>query len=484
MTRLFLLLFLASSTQLFAQQDDSQKPPNVIIFFADDLRASALGCYGNSYIQTPTIDSLARNGVKFTNAYIQGSHHGALCAPSRAMLLTSKSYHKIKDKMKGHITAKQLRDAGYTTYMTGKWHNEKEVVEEGFDYAENVMFGGMSDHFKVYTQDLKPDRTFTEIEHKGFSTDIFADTMIDFVDQHDTDKPFFMYLPFTAPHDPRSPLPEYAAMYNETSMPLPPNFMSVHPFSFGHKMEVRDENLAPYPRTAEVVRAQWAEYAGLITHMDDAINRVIQQLKKRGMDKNTIIVFASDNGLAMGSHGLIGKQSVYEHCMNVPVIMSGLDLPKSETRDAFVYTLDIYPTLCKLLNKPLPQDTDGKSLDSIIANPNAAVRENIFTSYMNHHRGLRRGNFKIIHYPYIGKTSLFNLETDPHELNDLGTNPKFQDKKNELMNELKKEQIAYGDKAPLYLDQLKPLEWDYRTIDRKPDRWQPQSVIDKYFKEE
>ncbi|MFB0946479.1 MAG: sulfatase-like hydrolase/transferase, partial [Spirosomataceae bacterium] len=463
MTRLFLLLFLASSTQLFAQQDDSQKPPNVIIFFADDLRASALGCYGNSYIQTPTIDSLARNGVKFTNAYIQGSHHGALCAPSRAMLLTSKSYHKIKDKMKGHITiAKQLRDAGYTTYMTGKWHNEKEVVEEGFDYAENVMFGGMSDHFKVYTQDLKPDRTFTEIEHKGFSTDIFADTMIDFVDQHDTDKPFFMYLPFTAPHDPRSPLPEYAAMYNETSMPLPPNFMSVHPFSFGHKMEVRDENLAPYPRTAEVVRAQWAEYAGLITHMDDAINRVIQQLKKRGMDKNTIIVFASDNGLAMGSHGLIGKQSVYEHCMNVPVIMSGLDLPKSETRDAFVYTLDIYPTLCKLLNKPLPQDTDGKSLDSIIANPNAAVRENIFTSYMNHHRGLRRGNFKIIHYPYIGKTSLFNLETDPHELNDLGTNPKFQDKKNELMNELKKEQIAYGDKAPLYLDQLKPLEWDYR----------------------
>jgi arylsulfatase A-like enzyme len=490
MTRLLLILLFLTSTQLFAQQRATQqsvarqKPPNVIIFFADDLRANALGCYGNSYIQTPTIDSLARNGVKFTNAYIQGSHHGALCAPSRAMLLTSKSYHKIKDKMKGHLTiAKQLRDVGYTTYMTGKWHNEREVVEESFDYARNVMFGGMSDHFKVYTQDLKPDRTFTDIEYKGFSTDIFSETMVDFVNQHDTDKPFFMYLPFTAPHDPRSPLPKYAAMYDETSMPLPPNFMSAHPFSFGHNMQVRDEDLAPYPRTPEVIRAQWAEYAGLITHMDDAINQVIQQLKKRGMDKNTIIVFASDNGLAMGSHGLVGKQSVYEHCMNVPIIMSGLDLPKNENRDAFVYTLDIYPTLCKLLNKPLPQDTDGISLDEIIENPSASVRENIFVSYMDHQRGLRRENFKLIHYPYIGKTSLFNLKSDPHELNDLAAKPVFQDKVKELMSELKKEQLAYGDTAPLYLEQLKPIEWDYRTIERKPDRWQPQSVIDKYFKE-
>jgi hypothetical protein len=205
MTRLLLILLFLTPTQLFAQQSVArqsvarqnvarqnvarqnvarQKPPNVIIFFADDLRANALGCYGNSYIQTPTIDSLARNGVKFTNAYIQGSHHGALCAPSRAMLLTSKSYHRIKDKMKGHLTiAKQLRDVGYTTYMTGKWHNEREVVEESFDYARNVMFGGMSDHFKVYTQDLKPDRTFTDIEYKGFSTDIFSETMVDFVNQ-------------------------------------------------------------------------------------------------------------------------------------------------------------------------------------------------------------------------------------------------------------------------------------------------------------
>lgn len=479
---LFLALLLVSaSPRLWGQQ----RPQNVIIFFADDLRADALGCYGNSYLKTPTIDSLARQGVRFTNAYIQGSHHGALCAPSRAMLLTSKSYHRIQDKMAGHMTlAKQLRTAGYTTYMTGKWHNEKAVVEEGFDHAKNVMFGGMSDHYKVYTQDLKPDRSFTEVAYKGFSTDIFAETMVDFINDHDPSKPFFMYVPFTAPHDPRSPLPEYAALYNEAAMPLPPNFMSAHPFSFGHAMEVRDENLAPYPRTAEVMRAQWAEYAGLITHMDEAIARIIRQLKARGLDQNTLIVFLSDNGLAMGSHGLIGKQSVYEHCMKVPMIMSGPTLPKNQTRDAFVYTLDVYPTLCKLLNLPLPQDTDGKPLDTVVRNAGASVRDRVFMSYMNHHRAIRKGDFKLIRYPYIGKTSLFDLKKDPHELNDLGQRPEYSTKIQELMSGLKEEQLAYGDTAPLHQETLQPLEWDYRTIQRKPDKWQPQSVIEKYFKEE
>ena len=483
MTRylLFLLLFCLASLEGFAQQ----RPQNIIIFFADDLRADALGCYGNPYIRTPTIDSLARQGVRFTNTYIQGSHHGALCAPSRAMLLTAKSYHRIRDKMAGHMTlAKQLRTAGYTTYMTGKWHNEMAVVEEGFDYAKNVMFGGMSDHYKVYTQDLQPDRSFSEIAYKGFSTDVFAETMVDFINQHDPSKPFFMYVPFTAPHDPRSPLPEYAALYKDTALPLPPNFMPVHPFSFGHPMEVRDENLAPYPRTAEVIRAQWAEYAGLITHMDDAMGRIIGQLKKRGLDQNTLIVFLSDNGLAMGSHGLIGKQSVYEHCMKVPMIMCGPNLPKNETRDALVYTLDVYPTLCRLLNQSLPQGTDGKPLDRVLASPMTTIRDRVFMSYMNHHRAIRRGDFKLIRYPYIGKTSLFDLRNDPYELNDLSQRPEHSAKIQELMNELKEEQLAYGDTAPLYQKILQPLEWDYRTIDRKPDKWQPQSIIERYFKKD
>jgi arylsulfatase A-like enzyme len=474
-----ILLLLFTTTSLFAQ-----KPKNVIIFFADDLRASALGCYGNNYVKTPTIDSLAANGMRFTNTYIQGSHHGALCAPSRAMLLTGKTYHKIKDKMAGHETiAKRLKDRGYETYMTGKWHNEMEVVAEGFSKARNVMFGGMSDHHKVYCRDLKEDGTFTDVTYKGFSTDIFGETMMEFIDEHPKDKPFFMYLPFTAPHDPRSPLPKYEAMYNPEGMPLPANFMPSHPFSFGHKMEVRDENLAPYPRTPDVIRAQWAEYAGLITHMDETIGKVIQKLKSTGLAENTLIVFLSDNGLAMGSHGLIGKQSAYEHCMNVPMIFSGPSVPQGEVSDAKLYTLDVLPTIAEMLGIEAPSDIDGHSITESFVNPEKEYRKSIFTSYMNHHRAIRVGDMKMIRYPYIDKTVLYNLKNDPHELNDLSGDPAYAGELKALWAELENQQKFYGDKAPLTVRDIQPLEWDFREINRKPDQWQPQSVIEKYFKD-
>jgi arylsulfatase A-like enzyme len=475
------LLFLLCLFPFFLK---AQKPPNVIIFFADDLRASALGCYGNPYVKTPTIDSLAARGMRFTNTYIQGSHHGALCAPSRAMLLTGKSYHRIKDKMAGHETiAKRLKDRGYETYMTGKWHNEKQVVAESFSKARNVMFGGMSDHYQVYCQDLLPDGQFTDIEYKGFSTDIFGQTMMDFIDEHPKDKPFFMYLPFTAPHDPRSPLPEYAKMYNPAGMPLPPNFMPSHTFYFGHSMEVRDENLAPYPRTPEVMRAQWAEYAGLITHMDETIGKVIAKLKAENLTDNTLIIFLSDNGLAMGSHGLIGKQSAYEHCMNVPMIFSGPGIPQGTESDAFLYTLDILPTIADKLGIEKPDDLDGVSFEASFRHPETSYRESIFTSYMNHQRAIRVVDYKLIRYPYIDKTVLFNLKEDPFELNDLSNRPGSADKISELMTEMRNQQEKYGDHAPLVVEETVSEDWDYRTIDRKPDQWQPQEVIDKYFKD-
>ncbi|MFV0540823.1 MAG: sulfatase-like hydrolase/transferase [Aestuariibaculum sp.] len=462
----------------------AQKQPNVIVFFADDLRSDALGCYGNTHIKTPTIDSLAQHGTRFTNTYIQGSPHGALCAPSRAMLLTGKSYHRIHDKMQGHVTlAKTLQNQGYITYITGKWHNEKEVVADGFNYAKNVMFGGMSNHYQVYCQDLLPDGTFTDVRYKGFSTDIFTDTTIDFINTHDTNKPFFIYLPYTAPHDPRSPLPEYAALYKEANIPVPPNFMPYHPFYFGHNMDVRDEHLAPFPRTTKVISEQWADYAGLITHMDASMKKILDALKQRQLDENTLVVFLSDNGLAMGSHGLVGKQSTYEHCMNVPMIFSGPGLQKNATSNAFVYTLDVFPTLCELLNIDAPEQIDGQSFKQILKTQNDVHRSSIFLSYKEHHRAIRVGDFKLIRYPYIDKTVLYNLKTDPYELQDLSQLPKLKGTITQLLDELRKQQIVFADNAPLNVEKTYPLKWDYNSIQRNPDKWQPRYVIDKYFKE-
>jgi arylsulfatase A-like enzyme len=307
----------------------SQNKPNIVLILADDLRLDALGCYGNGYVKTPNIDNLAKNGVKFENTYIAGGDQGAICSPSRAMLLTSKSYHRISNRTKGDMTLpKLLKMNGYDTYLTGKWHNEKESIAEGFTDAKNVMVGGMDDHFQTPMQDLKPDGTLTEITRKGFSTDIFTETALDFIDKKAKIKPFFLYVPFTAPHDPRSPTPQYMAQYDGKNIPLPPNYKALHPFQFGYPMTLRDEFLAPFPRTPEGVQAQIADYYALITHLDDAVGKIMAKLKAQGLDKNTLVIFAADNGLALGSHGLMGKQNMYDHSMKIPMIFSGYGMPK------------------------------------------------------------------------------------------------------------------------------------------------------------
>ncbi|MCU0341283.1 MAG: sulfatase-like hydrolase/transferase [Spirosomaceae bacterium] len=457
--------------------------PNIVLILADDLRADAVGCYGNPYVKTPNIDLLAQNGTRFERAYILGGDQGAVCAPSRAMLMSGKSFFRISAKLKGQTTLPMvLRKNGYQTYLTGKWHNEQEAVVAGFDQAKNIMFGGMNDHFKTNMQDMLPNGTFTEKQPKGFSTDVFCQTALDFLDNHDPKKPFFAYVPFTAPHDPRSPLPQYLAQYDERNIPIPANFMALHPFSFGNDMGGRDEFLAAHPRTVEDIRAQIADYYALITHLDEAVGRIVKKLKDRGLDKNTIIVFAADNGLAIGSHGLMGKQNLYEHSMRVPLIMSGVGIPKNQTRAAFAYLLDLFPTLCEMTKTTAPTDLDGKSLAKVIAGKSPSVRDEIFTGYISFQRAVRTDRYKLIRYPKINHTLFFDLKNDPYELVNLAEKPEYQAKIAEITTLLQQKQTQYGDNLPLTATELAPQTWDYRTLKRVPDQWQPKYNLDKYFK--
>jgi arylsulfatase A-like enzyme len=480
----YLFLLLLINFQLFSSPIQAQKP-NIVLILADDLRADVLGCYGNSYIKTPHIDQLSKNGVRFNNAYILGGDQGAVCAPSRAMLLTGKGFFRVSDKLKNQLTLPiLLRQNGYETFMTGKWHNEKEAVVKGFDQAQNIMFAGMADHFKTAMQDLKSDGTFTDKKEKGFSTDVFCETALAFLDKKSANhnQPFFVYLPFTAPHDPRSPLPQYVAMYNEKNMPIPANFMPLHPFSFGNGMDIRDEFLAAFPRTVEDIRGQLADYYGLISHLDDAIGRIMAKLKEKGLDKNTIVVFAADNGLAIGSHGLLGKQNLYEHSMHIPLIVSGAGIPKNQQKEAFAYLLDLFPTLCDLVKVPVPKDLDGKSLKQVIAGKTKTVRNEVFTAYISFQRAVRDERYKLIRYPKIDYSLLFDLKNDPHELNNLSAKPEFAAKVAAMTDLLKQKQIAFGDTLSLTASKLVPKTWDYRTMNRVPDQWQPKYVLDKYFK--
>jgi len=478
--RFLWLLFLSGIA--FSQQTPTR--PNIVLLFADDLRADAVGCYGNTYVKTPNIDQLAQNGTLFKNAYILGGDQGAVCAPSRAMLMTGKGFFRVSDKMNGQLILPMLlRKNGYETFMTGKWHNEKEAVIAGFDHAKNVMFSGMNDHFKTNMQDLKADGTFTDKVEKGFSTDVFCQTALNFIDNHDSRKPFFVYVPFTAPHDPRSPLPKYLAMYDEKNIPLPPNFMHLHPFSFGNNMGGRDEFLAKFPRTTEDIRGQLADYYGLITHLDEAVGLIVKKLKDKGLDKNTIIIFCADNGLAIGSHGLLGKQNLYEHSMHVPLIISGVGIPKNQSRDAFAYLLDLYPTLCDMVKIPSPTELDGKSLLQVISGKAKAVRNELFTGYITFQRALRDTRYKLIRYPKIDHTLLFDLQNDPYELVNLADKSEYAAKVAEMMALLQKKQAEFKDTLPLTATELASKTWDYRILNRVPDQWQPKYVLDKYFKD-
>jgi arylsulfatase A-like enzyme len=458
--------------------------PNILILFADDQRADALGCSGNTYIKTPNIDKLAERGVRFTNNYVMGGHHGAISAPSRAMLLTGKSLYHVYDVLDGVTTMPMfLASHGYETFGTGKWHNGAKSFEASFQKGENVFIGGMCDHYNVPCRTLGSDGKLTDPVTKGFSTDMFADAAIGFLDNYSKgkkDKPFFCYVAFTAPHDPRSPRKDYIGMYPDETIPLPGNYKKYHPFVFDD-MQVRDENLAPWPRTPEIIKASIADYYALISHLDKRIGDIIETLKKEGLYDETIIVYAADNGLAIGSHGLLGKQDLYEHSMKVPLIISGPGIPKNKISDALVYLYDLYPTLTRLCGLPKPDGVDGKDITPVIMGRSDGVRSSIFTVYRNTVRAVRDKEWKLIRYPERYYTQLFNLKEDPLEINNLAENAKYQSKVDDMMKLISDWQKETGDTAVLESKSKLSMEYDPTIFKQKPDQWQPEYTLKKYF---
>ncbi|MCC5929005.1 MAG: sulfatase-like hydrolase/transferase [Cyclobacteriaceae bacterium] len=463
------------------------KPPNILFLFADDQRADALGCSGNPYIQTPNIDQLATEGIRFTNACIMGGHHGAICAPSRAMLMSGKSLFRVYDKLEGVETMpKFFREQGYETFGTGKWHNEKSAFEAGFSQGQNVFLGGMCDHYKVPCRDMGTDGRLQEpVIKEGFSTDLFSSAAMEFIAsyaQSDRKNPFFCYVSYTAPHDPYSPREDYIDHYPPLALPLPGNFMPLHPFVFDD-LTIRDENLSSWPRTAEVVRAALADYYGLITHMDAAIGKIINTLKDQGLYDNTIIVYAADNGLAIGSHGLLGKQNLYEHSAKVPLIIKGSNIQPGSTSEALVYLYDLFPTLAEMSGFSAPEDMDGKSLLQVLKGELNGVRSSVFHAYRHTVRAVKSDKWKFIRYPERDHHQLFDLENDPLELNNLAPKDEYQNKVSEMMDLMKKEQAIAGDTISLTSAKTLPLEYDHNSLIRKPDRWQPEYTLKKYFEQ-
>lgn len=453
-----------------------EKPnkPNIIFIIADDHRHSAIHAFGDEQVHTPNLDSLVRDGVAFNNTYITGGLTPAVCVPSRACVLTgTHALHASETQQLNHqpglttinpelaVLPNVMKGEGYHTFGTGKWHNDRQSFYEAFCDGGKIFMGGMSDHDKVPVFDFDPNGDYDNKDRyygEKFSTDLFSDEAIQFLEKHKKEQPFFLYLAFTSPHDPRTAPKEFADQYNPDNIKLPDNYMEEHPFDNG-EMTIRDEKLAEWPRTPGAIRQHIADYYAMITHMDDRIGRILRTLEETGELENTIIVYTSDHGLAVGQHGLMGKQNMYDHSVRIPLIISGPGLPKGKQFNELTCQYDIFPTLCDLVGIEIPQTVEGKSLVPLINGDLNKVHEGIFSVYKDSQRMVTDGEWKLIRYfiPWqhnfsTNRFQLFNLKEDPWEINDLSEDPQYSEQIERMISIFKDMQSKVRD------------PWAYRSV--------------------
>lgn len=404
------------------------KKPNILFVFTDDQRWDTIGALGNPEIKTPHCDRLVREGFHFTNAYCMGSMVGAVCLPSRTMLATGRSLWRIpRDRRRAPppgvpILPLVMKEAGYATFHHGKAGNAYTFANAQFD--TNI-------ETRTHGNPLDAKRN--------------ADAAIEFIDHHDGRQPFFIYLAPPVPHDPRVAPPEYMKMYRPDQLSLSKNFMPEHPFDNG-ELRIRDEKLAPFPRTPKVMRRHLADYYAVCSYIDTQVGRLLEAVKRRGFADNTIVIFSSDQGLAVGGrHGLMGKQNLYEH-VKPPLVFAGPGIPHGKS-DALVYLFDLFPTICDLAGTETPRAVEGRSLLPIIEGRRTKVRDYLLGAYKGCQRMVRDDRWKLLKYNAAGvkNVQLFDLQRDPDEIHNLAADPKYAGELARLEKLLAQARKEFGD---------------------------------------
>jgi arylsulfatase A-like enzyme len=453
------LLWLALGAALLAPRTAAAAArPNILLIFADDQRADTLAALGNAHIRTPNLDRLVRRGVAFNRAYMQGGLNAATCVPSRAMLLSARPLFHIDEKLTRDETwPAAFGRAGYTTFISGKWHNTPDSVPLSFQRARQLFTGGMTDPLKARLSDFEGGTMLPARLGPQHACAIFTDETIAFLREPHT-APFFAYLPFDGPHDPHIVPADFPVTYDPATPPLPANFLPQHPFDNG-EMVIRDEKLLPWPRTPAAIRAMTADYYRYISYLDMLIGRVLDTLDASPHAKNTLVVFAADSGVARGSHGLIGKQNLYEHSMRVPLVIAGPGVAANRTTDAMCYLFDVLPTLGSLAGVPGPATSEGLDLSATLRAPATPGRPSLLFAYQKVQRAYRDERYKLIRYPQVDRTQLFDLAIDPDERTDLSARPEHAARMVAMTAALAAEQRRLGDTAPLTVAAPRPAAW-------------------------
>ncbi|MBB6431243.1 sulfatase-like hydrolase/transferase [Algisphaera agarilytica] len=466
---------------------DSASPTNVLVFIADDMTYRAIGSLNNPEVETPNLDRLIARGTTFTHAHHQGSWQGAVCMPSRAMLHTGRMLYHCGGEACGDypLLGQEFGRQGYDTYMVGKWHNFEASQKRSFKKIGDNDQGGMFYSSTFNFSKLHPDGDLTQsaylrpspgnvwepddrgraghwLEHEAdptgyeHSSTRWTRNLIDYlkVQSEYPEQPFLAYCAFHAPHDPRQAPTEYLEKYSLEDVELPPNYAPEHPFDQGD-FKLRDEQLAPWPRTEHVVKVHRQEYHAILTHMDMELGRVLDTLDANGQAENTLIVFTADHGLAVGEHGLMGKQNMYDHSVRVPLIFAGPGVPQGKICDALVYQHSVYATVAELTGVAAPDTVQFPSLAPLIRGDAGAEppHDTVFSCYRHFQRMCRNHTHKLVLYPHLGRWQLFHNAEDPFETDDLALHPDaveaYRDVYEPLFAALRGWQQAVGDQMYL-----------------------------------
>lgn len=498
------ILFSAFSSY---QMHDRAKPasrPNILFIMTDDHAYQAMSCYNGKLNQTPNIDRIAKDGVIFSNSFVTNS----ICAPSRAVMLTGKFSHanghldNTQAFNGGQVTfPKLLRAAGYETAMIGKWHLESDPT--GFDYW-NIL-PGQGDY---YNPDFIEMGKRSKIE--GYVTNLITDFSLKWLDKRDKKKPFCLLLHHKAPHRAWMPDTSYLDKYNDVQFPLPDNFYDNYE---GRKaaakqaMHIKDfcpvNDLKMYDSEGEVQgplrkhfenqikrmnpaqRAAWdkgykleiayyknakltgkellewsyqrymEDYLRCIVSVDDNIGRVLDYLKKNGLDENTLVVYTSDQGFYLGEHGWFDKRFMYEESFRTPLVMKLPNKIKKGKIEKLVQNIDYAPTFLDLAGLSIPDHMHGKSLVPLITGKKTKNwRKSIYYHYYEYpgphdvkrHYGIRTDRYKLIHfYQDINQWELYDLKLDPSEVTNLYGKKGYEDLTRSLFNDLVNLQTQYKD---------------------------------------
>ena len=450
----------------------ADKRPNFLFILTDDQSPETLSCYGNKVCQTPNLDRLAAEGMVFHDAHHMGSWSGAVCTPSRTMIMTGRTVWRIPGaKGPGIAQPKSFRKeaaeqslpavfnrAGYDTFRTCKNGNSYNEANKLFTVS------------KIAT---KRDGT-----PEGGSQ-WHADQVIDYLQQRETDKdadPFLIYFGFSHPHDTRDAMPELATKYGATNRgeldapnPLAPalqiNYLPAHPFHHGHP-NLRDEVSVQgvfTKRDEATIRNELGREYACIENIDTQVGRVLKKLEAMGQLENTYVIYTADHGIAVGRHGLTGKQNLYEHTWRVPFIVRGPGIKAKSEASGFIYLLDVFPTLCDLAGIEKPDVVEGQSFRSVLEGKAERTRDVMYGVYCGGTTpGMRSvktaDGWKLIEYDVLdGKvreTQLFNLKENPFELLKEHHSAEL---KAQLKNEPKANQVNLAD-DPQFAAKRKELE--------------------------